>query len=294
MGMAYETILFSLEGGVAPPDLNRPDKLNSFNVQMQEDVAAALGVAETQGARVLLLTGAGRAFCTGQDLSSISDVEARDPGDPLERYYNPLMLRLAALPFPYLCAVNGVAAGAGANLALGADIVIAARSAKFIQSFVHVGLAPDAGGSWTLPRLAGQARAMGLAMTGEPLTAEQAQAWGMIWKVVDDEALAAEADALAARLAAGPTKSLAAIKGAIRGSWQNTLDQQLDLERELQRQMGLTEDYREGVTAFLEKSARQNLPGADFAVRIAPQKIVGQYHASWSIGTMHSTETPPP
>ena len=251
--MAYQTILYALEGGVASLTLNRPDKLNAFNVAMHEEVTAALDLAVKGGARVLLLTGAGRGFCTGQDLSSLSDAEKRDPGHPLEHHYNPLMRKLAALPFPTLCAVNGVAAGAGANIALACDMVIAARSAKFIQSFVHVGLAPDAGGTWTLPRLAGQARAMGLMLTGEALSAEKAEAWGMIWKVVDDAALTAEAGALAARLAAAPTKSLNAIRGAIRGSWDRSLDQQLDLERELQRQMGLTQDYREGVMAFLEK-----------------------------------------
>ena len=253
--MAYDTILYALEGGVARLTLNRPDKLNAFNVAMHEEVAAALDLAVKEGARVLLLTGAGRGFCTGQDLSSLSDEEKRDPGHPLEHHYNPLMRTLAALPFPTLCAVNGVAAGAGANIALGCDMVIAARSAKFIQSFVHVGLAPDAGGTWTLPRLAGQARAMGLMLTGEALSAEKAGAWGVIWKMVEDAALMDDAHALAAKLAAAPTKSLAAIRSAIRGSWDRSLDQQLDLERELQRQMGLTHDYREGVMAFLEKRA---------------------------------------
>jgi 2-(1,2-epoxy-1,2-dihydrophenyl)acetyl-CoA isomerase len=253
--MAAETVLYALEGGVAKVTLNRPDKLNAFNVQMHQDLARALDRAEADGARALLLTGAGRGFCTGQDLSSISEQEAADPGLPLEQHYNPLMRRLAALPFPYVCAVNGVAAGAGANIALAADIVIAARSAKFIQSFVSVGLAPDAGGTWTLPRIAGQARAMGLTLTGQPLTAEQAESWGMIWKMVEDDALMVEAGALAGKLAAAPTKSLAAIRGALRGSWERTLDQQLDLERELQRRMGQTADYREGVTAFLEKRA---------------------------------------
>jgi 2-(1,2-epoxy-1,2-dihydrophenyl)acetyl-CoA isomerase len=251
--MAHQSILYALEGGIARLTLNRPDKLNAFNAAMHEEVADALDQAIGDGARVLLLTGAGRGFSAGQDLSNLSEEEKRDPGHPLEHHYNPLMRKLAALPFPFLCAVNGVAAGAGANIALGADIVIAARSAKFIQSFVHVGLAPDAGGTWTLPRLAGQARAMGLMLTGEALSAEKAEAWGLIWKVVDDAALMDEANALALRLAAAPTKSLAAIRGALRGSWDNTLEQQLTLERELQRQMGLTHDYREGVMAFLEK-----------------------------------------
>jgi len=253
--MAYDTILYGLDGGIARLTLNRPGKLNAFNAAMHEEVAAALDLAVKDGARVLLLTGAGRGFCTGQDLSSLSEVEKQDPGHPLEHHYNPLMRKLAALPFPVLCAVNGVAAGAGANIALGADMVIAARSAKFIQSFVHVGLAPDTGGTWTLPRLAGQARAMGLMLTGEALDAEKAEAWGLIWKVVDDAVLMAEASALALKLVAAPTKSLGAIRRALRASWNNPLDQQLALERELQRQMGLTADYREGVTAFLEKRA---------------------------------------
>ena len=253
--MGYETILYALDGGVASLTLNRPNKLNAFNGAMHKEVAEALGRAEQDKARVLLLTGAGRGFCTGQDLSGLSEAEKQDPGHPLEHHYNPLMRKLAALPFPVLCAVNGVAAGAGANIALGCDLVIAARSAKFIQSFVHVGLAPDAGGTWTLPRLAGQARAMGLMLTGEALSAERAEAWGLIWKVVDDAILMPEALALAARLAAAPTKSLAAIRGALRASWNNTLDRQLEMERELQRQMGQTSDYREGVTAFLEKRA---------------------------------------
>jgi 2-(1,2-epoxy-1,2-dihydrophenyl)acetyl-CoA isomerase len=253
--MAYDTILYALQDGVATLTLNRPDKLNAFNAQMHKDVADALDHAVAEGARVLLLTGAGRGFCTGQDLSGLAPGDAEDPGAPLEAHYNPLVRKLVALPFPFVCAVNGVAAGAGASLALGADIVIAARNAKFIQSFVHVGLVPDAGATWLLPRLTGQARAMGLMLTGEPLSAEQALAWGVIWKVVEDDALAAEGHALAAKLAAAPTKSLAAIRGAVRGAWDSTLAQQLDLERELQRQMGQTEDYREGVTAFLAKRA---------------------------------------
>ena len=253
--MPYETVLFSLEDGIARLTLNRPDKLNAFNARMREEVAAALDEAEAGKARVLLLTGAGRGFCTGQDLTAISEAEKEDPGHPLEHHYNPLMRRLAALPFPYLCAVNGVAAGAGANIALAADMVIAARSAKFIQSFLHVGLAPDAGGTWTLPRLAGQARALGLMLTGEPLAAEEAERWGLIWKMVDDEKLAAEANALACKLAQAPTQSLNAIRGAVRSGWGRTFEAQLDLERELQRQMGQTKDYREGIAAFQQKRA---------------------------------------
>lgn len=247
--MDFETIIFSLDGGVAKLVLNRPERLNSFTVRMHEEVAAALDQAETQKARVLLLTGAGRGFSTGQDLADAPD----DPGAPLEAHYNPLMRRLAALPFPFICAVNGVAAGAGANLALSGDIVMAAKSARFIQSFVHLSLVPDSGGTWLLPRLIGQARAMGLMLTGEAVDAERAQAWGMIWKAVDDAALMSEADALAAKLAAAPTRALAAIRGALREGWNNNLDAQLRLERSLQGAMGLTQDFREGVAAFREK-----------------------------------------
>ena len=247
--MDFETIIFSLESGVAKLVLNRPERLNSFTARMHEEVAAAITCAETQKARVLLLTGAGRAFSTGQDLADAPD----DPGAPLEAHYNPLMRRLAALPFPFICAVNGVAAGAGANLALSGDIVIAARSARFIQSFVHLGLVPDSGGTWLLPRLVGQARAMGLMLTGEAVDAERAHDWGMIWKAVDDPALMGEADALAAKLAAAPTRALAAIRGALRKGWDNDLDAQLRLERSLQGAMGSTQDFREGVAAFREK-----------------------------------------
>ena len=248
--MAYETILFALENGVATLTLNRPDRLNSFTVRMHEEVAGALDIAVRDGARVLLLTGAGRAFCTGQDLAgTLID----DPGAPLESHYNPLMRRLAALPFPFLCAVNGVAAGAGANLALSGDIVIAAKSARFIQSFANLGLVPDSGGTWMLPRLVGQARAMGLMLTGEAVEAQKAEAWGMIWKMVEDADLMPQAEALAQKLAAAPTRALAAIRGALRGSWERGFDAQLALERELQGAMGETGDYREGVAAFVEK-----------------------------------------
>jgi len=250
--MGFSTILFSLDGGVATLVFNRPDKLNSFTVRMHEEVGAALDQAVQGGARVLLLTAKGRGFCTGQDLSDI-DLATFDPGASLERHYNPLMRRLAGLPFPVVIAVNGVAAGAGANIALSGDIVIAAKSARFIQIFAQLGLVPDCGGSWMLPRLAGQARAMALMLTGEPLGAEQAAAWGVIWKAVDDDALMREAQALAARLAALPPLALTAIRSAVRGSWSNSFEEHLDLERDLQGAMGKTQDYREGVSAFLEK-----------------------------------------
>jgi 2-(1,2-epoxy-1,2-dihydrophenyl)acetyl-CoA isomerase len=249
--MAFENILFALEGGVARLTFNRPEKLNSFTVAMHADVATAIDRAESEGVRALLLTGAGRGFCTGQDLSLVD--AAFDPGASLNDHYNPLMRRLASLPFPVVCAVNGVAAGAGANIALAGDIVIAARSARFIQSFVQLGLVPDCGGTWMLPRLAGRARAMGLMLTGEPLSAQQALAWGLIWKVVDDEALAEESELLAARLAAAPTRALVAIRDALRSGWSRSFDAQLDIERDLQHAMSRTADYREGVAAFLER-----------------------------------------
>lgn len=254
--MSFETILFEVTQGLARLTLNRPDRLNSFTVQMHEEIARALN--QLGDARVLLLTGAGRGFCAGQDLSDRAVApggEGVDLGESLEARYNPLIRRLASLEMPVICAVNGVAAGAGANLALACDIVIAARSAKFIQSFANIGLIPDSGGSWTLPRLAGQARALGLALTGEPLSAEKAEAWGLIWKCVDDDQLASEAGALAVKFAAGPTKGLATSKKLIRESGARTLDAQLELERDAQRDLGRTADYREGVAAFMEKRA---------------------------------------
>ena len=254
--MAYNTILFDLSGGAARLTLNRPDRLNSFTVEMHDEVADALTQVEAGGARVLLLTGAGRGFCAGQDLSDPAVAPGGagvDLGASIEDRYNPLVRRLIALPMPVVCAVNGVAAGAGANLALCADIVIAARGAKFIQSFANIGLLPDSGGTWVLPRLIGQARAMGLALTGQPLSADQAEAWGMIWKAVDDADLTAEAAALVDRFAAAPTQGLAATKRALHAAFASDLDTQLDLERDLQRALGATADYQEGVAAFLAK-----------------------------------------
>lgn len=252
--MTYETILFSLSGGVARLTLNRPDRLNSFNVRMHEEVADALGRLEQ--ARVLVLTGAGRGFCAGQDLGDRAVAPGGskpDLGESVERFYNPLIRRLTSLPFPVICAVNGVAAGAGANIALACDIVIAARSAKFIQSFANIGLIPDSGGTWVLPRLVGQARALGTALTGEPVGAEQAAEWGMIWRVVEDADLITQTDALAARFARGPTLGLAATKAMIRASWAHTLDEELDLQRDAMRELGASADYAEGVAAFGEK-----------------------------------------
>ncbi|HEX8642798.1 MAG TPA: 2-(1,2-epoxy-1,2-dihydrophenyl)acetyl-CoA isomerase PaaG [Allosphingosinicella sp.] len=253
--MAYETIEFKLEGGIARLTLNRPDRLNSFTVQMHDEVADALATLEN--ARVLVLTGAGRGFCAGQDLNdrAVAPGEAVDLGESVELRYNPLIRRLTSLPMPVIARVNGVAAGAGANIALACDIVIAAKSAKFIQSFANIGLIPDSGGTWVLPRLVGQARALGLALTAEPLPAEKAAEWGLIWKAVDDEALDAEVDALAAKFASAPTRGLARIKQMIRESWEHSLGEELVLQRDAMRELGFSDDYREGVAAFMEKRA---------------------------------------
>lgn len=257
--MAYETITFEVADGVGCLTLNRPDRLNSFNVLMHREVAEVLaGAATDDGVRAILLTGAGRGFCAGQDLSDRAVAPGGAPvdlGESVEAFYAPLVERLTGMAKPVVCAVNGVAAGAGANIAFACDIVIAARSAKFIQSFANIGLIPDTGGTWVLPRLAGQARALGLALTGEPLPAEKAEAWGMIWKCVDDEHLADEGFALAMRLAAGPTRGLAATKRALRASFERTLTESLTLERDLMRVLGFSADYREGVSAFMEKRA---------------------------------------
>ncbi|MEO6928908.1 MAG: 2-(1,2-epoxy-1,2-dihydrophenyl)acetyl-CoA isomerase PaaG [Casimicrobiaceae bacterium] len=255
--MAYAHILLAIDGGIARLTLNRPERLNSFNDAMHIEVRDALAAVHADAsARVLLLTGAGRGFCAGQDLSD----RAVAPGDPaidlgasIERNYRPLVLALRSLPLPVLCAVNGVAAGAGANLALACDIVVAARSASFIQAFAKIGLMPDAGGTHFLPRRVGDARAMGLAMLGDKLSAEDAAAWGLIWKCIDDDEFAAEVDTLAQRLARAPTRALAAIKSALQAAPANTLEQQLDLERDAQRELGRSADYREGVAAFLAK-----------------------------------------
>jgi 2-(1,2-epoxy-1,2-dihydrophenyl)acetyl-CoA isomerase len=254
--MSYETILFGVEGGVARLTLNRPDKLNSFNVRMHEEVRHALDALRGGPARVLVLSGAGRGFCAGQDLADRSVApggESVDLGDSIERYYKPLVLALHRLPMPVIGAVNGVAAGAGANIALACDLVIAARSASFVQAFCRLGLVPDSGGTWSLPRLVGDARALGLALLGEKLSAEQAAAWGMIWQCVDDAEFSATVDALARRLAAAPTLGLAATKAAIRGGRQRSLEEQLDIERDLQRELGCSADYAEGVAAFTAK-----------------------------------------
>lgn len=256
--MSYETILFSVDRGVARLSLNRPEKLNSFNTQMHEEVRHALENLNRSDARVLVLTGAGRGFCAGQDLGDRAvapGAQGLDLGESIEKYYKPLILTLHRLPMPVIAAVNGVAAGAGANIALACDLVIAARSASFVQAFSKLGLIPDSGGTWTLPRLIGNARALGLTLLGQKLPAEQAAAWGMIWQCVDDAELSATVDALALQLAVAPTRGLAATKAAIRGGWQRSLAEQLDIERDVQRELGRSADYAEGVAAFTEKRA---------------------------------------
>jgi 2-(1,2-epoxy-1,2-dihydrophenyl)acetyl-CoA isomerase len=249
----YESIRTERVGNVVRITLNRPDRLNSFTRAMHEELRDAL--AKLEDARVLVLTGAGRGFCAGQDLNdrAVAPGEAVDLGETVEESWNPLIRTLAGMPQPVIAQVNGVAAGAGANIALACDLVIAAKSAKFIQSFSALGLIPDSGGSWHLPRLVGQARALGLALTGEPLPAEKAADWGLIWKAVDDDQLATEVDAVATKLASLPPLGLAAIKQIIRTSSSRTLDEELDLQRDEMRRLGFTQDYREGVAAFLEK-----------------------------------------
>ena len=251
--MAYKDLIVEFAGAVAVLTLNRPDKLNSVTWAMHQELKAALDDIEKRGVRAMLLTGAGRAFCAGQDLA---DFDLSKPGEiarTLEENYNPLVERLRALPFPVVCAVNGVAAGAGANIALACDIVLAARSASFLQAFARIGLVPDYGGTWVLSRRLGEARAMGLAMLAEPLLAEMAEAWGLIWKAVDDDRLMVEAVALVQRLASQPTGALALIKQAVHAASTNTFSDQLALEAALQRQAVASEDFHEGVTAFMEK-----------------------------------------
>jgi len=251
--MAYETIGFKADGPIARITLNRPDRLNSFTMQMHEELRDAL--AGLGDARVVVLTGAGRGFCAGQDLNdrAVAPGEAVDLGETVTKCWNPLVRLLTSIPQPVIARVNGVAAGAGANIALACDIVVAAKSARFIQSFSAIGLIPDSGGTWVLPRLVGQARALGLALTGDPLGSEQAAEWGLIWKAVDDDALDEAVDALAGKLASLPPLGLAAIKEMIRTSWKYSLDEELDRQAGTMRRLGFTEDYREGVAAFLEK-----------------------------------------
>lgn len=255
--MSYQHIHFSFADGIARLTLNRPEKLNSLTAAMHEEIRDALAHARPEsGVRVLLLTGAGRGFCAGQDLADFA-VSATgssiDLGAEVEKYYAPLVRSLRALPLPVVCAVNGVAAGAGANLALACDLVLAKQSASFIEPFCKLGLLPDTGGTYFLPRLVGTARAMGLAMLGTKLPARQAAEWGLIWKCVDDDDFDAEVESLLTELAAAPTLGLARTKQAIYNSASSTLEEQLLAEQHAMRALGQTHDYREGVDAFLNK-----------------------------------------
>jgi 2-(1,2-epoxy-1,2-dihydrophenyl)acetyl-CoA isomerase len=250
-------ILYDVDGGVATVTLNRPDKLNSFTTPMLQTFNERLGEAASDiGVRAVLLTGAGRAFCAGQDLGDRAVRPGEEPpdlGESLELRYNPAIRAMRAMPKPIVVAVNGVAAGAGANIALAGDIVLGARSARFIQAFSKIGLIPDSGGTFVLPRAVGAPRALAVSMLAEPITADVAEDWGMIWKAVDDEDLADTASTLAGSLAGGPTAGFAALKEAMNASLGNSLDEQLDLERDLQQALGRSDDYREGVAAFLDK-----------------------------------------
>jgi 2-(1,2-epoxy-1,2-dihydrophenyl)acetyl-CoA isomerase len=257
MAQDFETVRLDTADGVATLTLARPDRLNSFTVQMHGEVQQALArVRADRAVRCLVLTGAGRGFCAGQDLADRAvDPSAAgvDLGESIERYYKPLVQALRSLEMPTLAAVNGVAAGAGANLALACDLVFAARSASFVQSFSKIGLVPDCGGTWWLPRLVGPARAMGLALTAEKLSAERAEQWGLIWKCVDDDALMPAVLVLARELAAGPTRGYVRTRQAIDAAATLTLDASLDLERDCQRELGRGDDYREGVAAFMAR-----------------------------------------
>jgi len=250
-------LLVSIDAGVQRLTLNRPEKLNAFNPELLAALGAALEQAEKDSTiRTLLLTGAGRGFCAGADLDQRDvgpDAPRIDISTGLDTKYNPMIRRMRALEKPIVCAVNGVAAGAGTSLAFACDIVLAARSASFLQAFARIGLVPDAGATFFLPRRVGTARALGMALLAEPLGAEDAERWGLLWKCVDDDTLLPEAEAIARKLAAGPTRAYGLIKRAMNASAANTLDQQLDLERDLQREAGYTEDFREGVRAFKEK-----------------------------------------
>jgi 2-(1,2-epoxy-1,2-dihydrophenyl)acetyl-CoA isomerase len=248
-----ESVRVDMQGGICRLTLNRPDRLNALTPDMLDRLRRALTEAEEKAeCRAVLLTGSGRGFCAGQDLGG-TDWSRTDPGDLLEQHYNRLVRQLRTIPLPVVCAVNGVAAGAGANLALACDIVLAARSARFSQAFVKIGLVPDSGGTFFLPRLIGEARARALALLGDTIEAERAASWGMIWKAVEDAELMPEAQRLAAMLAEAPTQAIGLIKQALDASAANGLDRQLDLERDLQRAAARTPDFREGVRAFAEK-----------------------------------------
>lgn len=259
--MSYETLLFAIEDGIARLTLNRPDRINAITAVMHEELRNVFSLLEKPGsARCVLITGAGRGFCSGQDLAdrkAVDPSERRDLSQSIQQNYNPLVKRMAALPLPIISAVNGVAAGAGASLALAADIVLAGHNTKFVQAFVNIGLVPDAGGTYVLPRRTGLAKALGMTLTGAPVTGRQAADWGLIWNSVEDETLITEAETLARTLAAKPPLALAAIKKVMRASLENSFAEQLDLEAEFQKQCGYTDDYQEGIAAFLEKRTPQ-------------------------------------
>ncbi|MDE8349115.1 MAG: 2-(1,2-epoxy-1,2-dihydrophenyl)acetyl-CoA isomerase PaaG [Acidocella sp.] len=247
-------VLIEIKNAVCVITLNRPDRLNALNADIHTGLREAFDKIESYDEiRAVLLTGTGRGFCAGADLMQSLSGGTRDLGASIDKDYNPLVRRMRACPKPIVCAVNGIATGAGMNLALAGDIIIAARSATFAQGFIRIGLIPDAGGTYFLPRLIGEARARAMAMLGETISATQAEAFGLVYKIFDDTTFAAEALALATSLAAKPTQALAAMKQAFNVSANNTLDAQLDLERDLQRDMGTTPDFAEGVKAFIEK-----------------------------------------
>ena len=257
----FEFIQYAVTNGVAVLTLNRPETLNSFTVAMHQEVQLAMqDVRINPEVRCLLLTGAGRGFCAGQDLNDravkVTD-QAPDLGESVDNYYNPLIRAIMGLEKPVICAVNGIAAGAGASIALACDIVIAAKSAAFAFVFCKIGLVPDSGGSWNLPRALGLPRAKGLALLGDKLPAEKAEAWGMIWQTVDSDQLMPEATKLAEHLASQPTKGLATIKKLLNQSFSNPLHQQLEDEKDAMRELGRSDDYREGVAAFMEKRQPQ-------------------------------------
>ena len=255
--MDYQNIIAEEKNGVGYLTFNRPKALNSFNVDMHREVAEVLNLwTKNPDVRCVVISGEGRGFCAGQDLGDRvvdPNAEAPDLGYSIETYYNPLIKTIVNMPKPVICAVNGVAAGAGANIALACDLVIAAKSANFVQAFCRLGLVPDSAGTWFLPRAVGHARAMGLTLLGDKLQAETAKEWGMIWDVVEDAELKAKVAELAERLAKQPTFGLSLIKKAIHQSSNNTFDEQVLLERDLQRIAGRSEDYREGVQAFMNK-----------------------------------------
>ncbi|MGZ8254269.1 MAG: 2-(1,2-epoxy-1,2-dihydrophenyl)acetyl-CoA isomerase PaaG [Burkholderiaceae bacterium] len=259
MALSFETVRVDVADGVATLTLNRPDRLNSFTAAMHDEVRVAIDeVVGDPAVRCLVLTGAGRGFCAGQDLSDRAVAPGDAPvdlGASIEKYYKPLLMRLRGLDMPTICAVNGVAAGAGANIPFACDLVFAAKSASFIQSFSKIGLIPDCGGTWWVPRLIGPARAMGLALLGDKLSATQAEEWGLIWRCIEDDELMPTVLTVAKKLAAGPTRGYVRTRQAMERSLQLPLLAALDLERDYQRELGASDDYREGVAAFMEKRA---------------------------------------